>query len=243
MLSTNDLYKAWDQAGRFLSPHSRMRLTEDGLTLGASTVIAPLGRDEWERPILKIDGNEERILALLSIAHDQPILPNVLGNLRNASRCLCKGELVLAYIHLAFTGLQPVEDTDAPRRLFMAKMLLDDGVRGNELRKAWGLGKYNPNHYPSGSSRGGQFAPRDSTDGNAPQQVSTTQEHFILASAQGDDTTAKKERFVDTHLADAQRIAEKLGVPVENILGLSALESGWGVRIQAPDLPLKPTIS
>jgi flagellum-specific peptidoglycan hydrolase FlgJ len=37
-----------------------------------------------------------------------------------------------------------------------------------------------------------------------------------------------KERFVDAHLADAQKAADQLGIPVENILGLSALESGWG---------------
>lgn len=139
MLNANDLHKAWDRSGRFLSPHSRMRLTEDGLTLGADTVIVPLGRDDWERPVLEIEGNEERILALLSVAHEQPVSPNILGNLQNASRCLCKGELALAYIHLAFTGLQPLEDPDAPRRLFMAEMLLDHGMDEAEMLKGLGL--------------------------------------------------------------------------------------------------------
>ncbi len=37
-----------------------------------------------------------------------------------------------------------------------------------------------------------------------------------------------KERFVDAHLADAQKAADRLGIPVENILGVSALESTWG---------------
>jgi hypothetical protein len=41
-------------------------------------------------------------------------------------------------------------------------------------------------------------------------------------------TPAEKERFVEAHLADAQKIAAQLHVPVENILALSALESGWG---------------
>jgi flagellum-specific peptidoglycan hydrolase FlgJ len=36
------------------------------------------------------------------------------------------------------------------------------------------------------------------------------------------------ERFVDAHLADAQKAADQLGIPVENILGVSALESRWG---------------
>ena len=39
---------------------------------------------------------------------------------------------------------------------------------------------------------------------------------------------AMKERFVDAHLADAQKAADQLGIPVENILALSALESKWG---------------
>ena len=39
---------------------------------------------------------------------------------------------------------------------------------------------------------------------------------------------AMKERFVDAHLADAQKAADQLGIPVENILGVSALESNWG---------------
>jgi hypothetical protein len=48
------------------------------------------------------------------------------------------------------------------------------------------------------------------------------------AAAQTSDVQGRKERFVDTHLAEAQRGADELGVPVENILGLSALESTWG---------------
>jgi flagellum-specific peptidoglycan hydrolase FlgJ len=52
-----------------------------------------------------------------------------------------------------------------------------------------------------------------------------------LAAAQVNDTQAMKERFVKAHLADAQKAADELGVPVENILGLSALESGWGNEV------------
>ncbi len=43
-----------------------------------------------------------------------------------------------------------------------------------------------------------------------------------------DPTTLMKENFVRKHLEDAQRAADRLHVPVEFILGLSALESGWG---------------
>lgn len=48
------------------------------------------------------------------------------------------------------------------------------------------------------------------------------------AAAPLNPVQAMKERFVDTHLADAQKAADQLGIPVENILALSALESKWG---------------
>ncbi len=54
-----------------------------------------------------------------------------------------------------------------------------------------------------------------------------TYDGFESAAARLDPTQAKKERFVDAHLADAQKAANQLSVPVENILGVSALESGW----------------
>lgn len=41
-------------------------------------------------------------------------------------------------------------------------------------------------------------------------------------------TPAEKQKFVDDHLAAAQEAAKQLDLPVENILGLSALEGGWG---------------
>ncbi|MBV8939647.1 MAG: glucosaminidase domain-containing protein [Alphaproteobacteria bacterium] len=43
------------------------------------------------------------------------------------------------------------------------------------------------------------------------------------------DTQIKKQKFVDAHLAVAEKGAQQLNVPVQNLLGLSALESGWGV--------------
>jgi hypothetical protein len=44
------------------------------------------------------------------------------------------------------------------------------------------------------------------------------------AAAPANPVQEMKERFVDAHLADAQKAADQLGIPVENILGLSALE-------------------
>jgi hypothetical protein len=41
-------------------------------------------------------------------------------------------------------------------------------------------------------------------------------------------TNKKVMDFIRAHRADAQKLADQAGVPVENILGLSGLESGWG---------------
>jgi hypothetical protein len=49
-----------------------------------------------------------------------------------------------------------------------------------------------------------------------------------LVADREDPTHAKKRRFIEAHLADAQKAAAELHVPVENVLGISALESGWG---------------
>lgn len=42
------------------------------------------------------------------------------------------------------------------------------------------------------------------------------------------DYVKRKQDFVDAHLAATEKAAKTLHVPVENILGLSALESTWG---------------
>jgi len=94
-----------------------------------------------------------------------------------------------------------------------------------KLAQAAALRKANPDwpnqpRTPAGSSEGGQW-----TSGNG---GGAKDAEIQPAAAQTSDVQARKERFVDAHLADAEKGADELGVPVENILGLSALESTWG---------------
>ena len=227
------LEKAWLAEGRFRAAHRALTFTDQGLELGKGTLLVKFIQDQWDRRSLDIDGQEERILALLSVAWDHPMPDGILRHFHSASRALAKGEMVQACLHLAYTGLQPLDyDSDSFRLLFIADGLLEAGVSGNDLRKAWGLGrsnfrKFNPNHYPAGDSRGGQFAPKDGGGGGT--QNAAPQSGIELASAQGKDPTVeKKEKFVDHFYQDAQKAANELGVPVENILGICALESGWG---------------
>jgi hypothetical protein len=100
-----------------------------------------------------------------------------------------------------------IEDR-ALRRLAIAEALAKYGYDPDQPR------------VPAGSGReSGEWAGANQADANGGIEP---------VAARTNDSQARKERFVDAHLADAQAAADKLGVPVENILGLSALESGWG---------------
>ncbi|MGA8549411.1 MAG: glucosaminidase domain-containing protein [Stellaceae bacterium] len=86
--------------------------------------------------------------------------------------------------------------------------------------KAMGAGKRDGHQTSLGPGGGGW-----TNDGGA----SGGDVNIRPAAAPMNPVQARKERFGDAHLADAQKAADKLGIPVENILGLSALESNWGI--------------
>ena len=96
-----------------------------------------------------------------------------------------------------------------------------------KLAQATALQKVNPDwpnqpRNPAGSPEGGQWT----SDGNDSREVEDVS--VKPGAGRTNDVQTRKERFVDEHLADAQNGADQLDVPVENILGLSALESTWG---------------
>jgi hypothetical protein len=98
-----------------------------------------------------------------------------------------------------------IEDR-AVRRLAIAEALAKAGFNVNEPR------------VPAGNPGGGEW-----TVGGGERTVEAGVEP---AAFRTENVQAKKERFVDAHLADAQKAADKLKVPVENILGLFAVELG-----------------
>jgi hypothetical protein len=129
--------------------------------------------------------------------------------LRHVAAALNDGNVALACISLLRMQLPPLPSARHARN--MAK---GDGL----------LVKDNPDwedepRVPAGNRDGGQWTTEDGGDGDAQVQP---------AAARTDEAQARKERFVDAHLADAQRVADQLGVPVENILGVAAVESTWG---------------
>ena len=94
-----------------------------------------------------------------------------------------------------------------------------------KLARAASLQKFNPNwaqepRVPAGNPGGGDWT-NDGAVGDGGAEVRPI-------AAPLNPIQTMKERFVDAHLVDAQEAADRLGIPVENILGLAALESGWG---------------
>jgi hypothetical protein len=112
--------------GRILSSSGR-RFTDEGLVLGAGTNLAEVTRHE--SGALALDGDEARILALLSVAYSRSFRASLVGTLRKASGAWHRGDRSLAYVHLSLAGLRPLADHEEAFRLFAADHLLEAGVR------------------------------------------------------------------------------------------------------------------
>lgn len=127
--------------------------------------------------------------------------------LRYVAQALNKGDIALACISLVRMELPPLPTGDHARAMAMAKA---DGL----------LVKYNPDwedepRVPAGDPAGGQWT-SEGQDGAGGGDAA-----IQPAADRADETQARKERFVDAHLADAQsRPARRAG--------LSAVESKWG---------------
>jgi hypothetical protein len=143
-------------------------LSELGLFLGG-VLLAKMGDDG-----LRLDGEEERILTLLSIALGRAASPLALGHLRRVSKHWQRGDKCLAAIHLAQSGLGKL-DAQAAYRLSLAAELIDAGIAPSELARKLGLGpfqldirKYDENQprVPAGSGRAsGQWTSGDAAAG------------------------------------------------------------------------------
>src|SRR5665213_99951 len=133
MVSASEVREAWKEHARLRPIAPTMALTAEGLVLGAGTVLAKRADRDGE-PRLAIDGCEERLLALLSIAYGYAVSRAVLGSIRRAARDWSRGETCLAAIHLARSRLPPLPAGEAARfRLFASERLLDDGMAPRQI--------------------------------------------------------------------------------------------------------------
>jgi hypothetical protein len=207
-----------------------MSITDDGLVLGASCVLAKQKTDASGRRLLAVDGNEKRILALLTAAYGRPIDPAVIDHVRRASLAYSGGETCLALIHLAYAGLPKLHDEKTSSyRLFLAERLLDAGLNPHDLFKI--CGRYsgaqtvlkagyddNEPRIPSGNGRNsGEW-----TDERPAELVP------VAARRPSDEyRTGDPDQYFDTVYASIHSLAERLGVQETWLLGLAAHESGY----------------
>jgi hypothetical protein len=91
-----------------------MYFSSDGLALGAGTILlSAVG----PRRLADLQGEEARLLALLSAAYGKAISPSVLGNVERAAKCWREGDETAAVTHLVHAGLPlPVDPTPSSRR-------------------------------------------------------------------------------------------------------------------------------
>jgi len=132
-------------------------------------VIARQANDRYGAPYLAIEGEERRILALLSVAYWRTARPAVIVQLRRASLALARGNRPLAAILVAHSGLSRLEEDERIGfRLFASEKLLDAGVTPRDLLKGLGLDlrpldalakDYDPDEprVPAGQPGGGQW--------------------------------------------------------------------------------------
>lgn len=197
------LQKQWDAYSR-VRPFART-LTMDvtGIVLG-KTLLVPIENDDV--------AIRSRVIALLSVTYNRDIPEAIIGSFQHARRCWKHGDIALAHIHLALTGLHAI-DLEQAQRLFVADWAMSSGVSKTQLLKFAGLlckddadedddgsddnsgddsdddsdgTDFDDKHprWPAGSPGGigGEFAPKDSGD-------ATTALHEALSQdAQSDST-------------------------------------------------------
>lgn len=130
-----DLPRLLKRAALGLSPvpayAASLTLSDQGVVLGKGTVIVPLD----DEPGLALAGNEERILALLSVARWGLATPEMLEKIAGAHRFLARGEVGLAAIHLCLSGQPPLAHRGEAKALDLAARELDQGMRPFDLLK------------------------------------------------------------------------------------------------------------
>ena len=138
MQETDAITRDWREwrVGRPL--HREMTFTEAGLALGCGTLLSEFEKKGRVADGLALDGNEARLLSLLTAAYRQPLAGGVIEKIRRAGETWRSGDKALAQIHLAFLGLPKIGEADA-YRLFLARTALERGASPSELMKALGF--------------------------------------------------------------------------------------------------------
>jgi hypothetical protein len=131
------LWRAWSVQKRAVPIIPALYFSPDGLALGAGTIllsaVAP-------RRLANLQGEEARLLALLSATLGKAVSPSVLGNIERAAKSWLVGDDTAAVIHLAHAGLpRPDDPEEAARRLFVTDAFIKAGTSPIGILQALGL--------------------------------------------------------------------------------------------------------
>ena len=168
-----DLEKSWATEARGAPFYPFVTWTPDGPRLGNATPLARNGR--------RIE--DDRLLALLSVAHARDVPADALKHLVWAEREFHRGDLLKSAMHVALTGLRALVGSEAARRLHIAAGMLDHGfLTPLGLMKACGFAcdaldalvkrREDQPRVPKGNPDGGQWT-RDGT--GVPPHTSVSQ--------------------------------------------------------------------
>lgn len=131
------LWRAWSVQKRAVPISPAMYFSSDGLALGAGTILLPA---VGPRRLADLQGEEARLLALLSATYGKAISPSVLGNVERAAKCWREGDETAAVTHLVHAGLPlPVDPSEEARRLFVTDAFIKTGTSPIEILQALGL--------------------------------------------------------------------------------------------------------
>lgn len=140
MLSSASLRHKWASDVTRRSPSASFDWSQEGVTLGYETVLA-----KGAEGTLTLAGQEARILALLSAAHNDAVDPDILRHFRAAER-LCKaGMPIAAHIALIHSRFPPLPASGPQReealwRLYAAAELID-WIAPEDVLRHWGYGE------------------------------------------------------------------------------------------------------
>jgi hypothetical protein len=121
------LRKRWNDEARFQPFHSYLTINDTGLQAGVGTLLSKMVRDESGAPVLALTGEEERLLALLSLAYRERISIDALKFIKRASIQWARGEKAFAHFELAYARLPKLECWEDAWLLFYADGLIADG--------------------------------------------------------------------------------------------------------------------
>jgi hypothetical protein len=142
------LREAWHARKQAIAISPVLTFAPQGLVLGAGTILV---QADSSRRMQSLDGQEVRVLALLSAAYGRAVAPSVLGNIKRAAKAWGEGDDCLAYIHLAHARLPALQDQVEAARRFLKQAgdarsygslpIEEDAVRTQKLFEDAGEGR------------------------------------------------------------------------------------------------------